>query len=843
MGRGVSLGGNLMSSPIRSQIASELDRAVRQAGVVVWQDEHREYVAAARSIAPSDVPFVAYDGSWFGLRWKVEHLLASEKPPQLVVYASAPAPADDPLAEIRALGKQFKHRLSNLVRQSLTGQLAASRIDQIARDARTLEEAEAAVGGSGSADVRLMSILGSDDSVQMALAVLDGSRDDAIDREGAWTDIAKMLGDSFGGFPTGVGSDLRISFAQQILLSELARAAGRLPADLSSAWTSPTAEQGRRVDSLIQTWRYAPKWSATYRDLAVHVDQQLDLRSVLVWADGLSACFSVPSIESLCMAEVARQLEAGDHGAASVLAEQRLVEGNPWRDERPGQSSTRWSDQWRAVRAVTGLHRSLVDHVVPPGFLPALFDWYVETGHSVDLEHRRLELARGALASHGVLEQYIAKVRVAYEQWVDILARAVSSNLSREGLSGTTQIPQGEIHDRFIKNAVGPTAYIWVDALRYELGAELVEAIQSDISEHVSLYAATAGAPTITKVGMTNLLPAAAARLSVELDEGRLSVALGEHRISTVEHRVEMLRAAHGPVANLDLGTVSQQGEKELARAIKGANLVLVRSQEIDAAGESGLLNTAWPQFEATKQDLANAVAKLGQVGIRRVVITADHGFVALSQSVGDPRTIDAPIGGDGELHRRCWVGKGGTTADGTVRIALAELGIRSDLDIIAPKGVAVFKAGGGKQFFHGGLSPQELIVPVIIVDLEPVQEPQKLDISVTIAGGRITTGVFAATVEFLGDLFTDAITFRVVVRGGSGKGSVARVVSGDGYEPESGSVTIAPGKPTVLTFQVVSNLERNSQIELQVVDARTGRRIAESVAPVAAPIVVEEEL
>jgi hypothetical protein len=830
-----------MSSPIRSQITSELDRAVRQAGVVIWQDEHREYAGAARSIAPSGVPFVAYDGSWYALRWEVEHLLASEKPPRLVVYASAPAPADDPLAEIRALGKQFKHRLPNLVHQSLRGQLAAARVDQIARDARTLDEAEAAVGGSGSADVRLMSILGTDDNVQMALAVLDGSRDDAIDREGAWSDVAKMLGESFGGLPTGMRGELRSSFAQQILLSEMARA-GELPADLSSVWTPPTPDQRRRADSLIQTWRYAPAWSALYRDLAVQVDLQLDLKSVLFWVNGLDSCFTVPSIESLCMAEAAHLLDAGDFVGASVLAEQRLVEGNPWRDERVGQSATRWSDQWRAVRAVTGLHRSLLDHPVQSGSLAALLDWYVDAGHSVDHAHRRLEIARGALASHGVLEQHIAKVRSEYEQWVNTLAMAVSSNLSRDGLGGATQFPQGEIHDRFLKNAEGPTAYIWVDALRYELGAELAEAIRSDISEYVSLHAATAGAPTITKVGMANLLPAAAERLNVEINDGRLLVALGGRGVSTVEHRVEMLRAAHGSVSNLDLGTVSQQGEKELAKAVKGANLVLVRSQEIDAAGESGLLNTAWPQFEATKQDLANAVAKLGQVGIRRVVITADHGFVALSQSVGDPRTIDAPIGGDGELHRRCWVGKGGTTAEGTVRFALAELGIRSDLDIIVPKGLAVFKAGGGKQFFHGGLSPQELIIPVIVVDLEPVQEPQKLDISVAIAGGRITTGVFAATVEFLGDLFTDAVTFRVVVRGGTENESVARVVSGDGYDPESGSVTIAPGSPTVLTFQVVSNLERNSQIELQVLDARTGRRIAESVAPVAAPIVVEED-
>lgn len=99
---------------------------------------------------------------------------------------------------------------------------------------------------------------------------------------------------------------------------------------------------------------------------------------------------------------------------------------------------------------------------------------------------------------------------------------------------------------------------------------------------------------------------------------------------------------------------------------------------------------------------------------------------------------------------------------------------------------------------------------------------------------------MFAATVEFHGDLFTSEVTFRVVARGGTDSEPVARVVSGDGYDPESGSVTIGADHPTVLTS---ANLDRDSQVDVQVLDARTGRRLAESVASVAAPIVVEEEL
>ena len=832
-----------MSSRLRDHLSEDLARTVRQAGVVVWQDDHREYSAIARAVCPPDVHLAEFNGSWYALRREVEDLLAADVAPQLVVYAPAAPPADDPLAEIRAAGRQFKLRLPTLVRNAFAGQLAAPRIEQIAREARTFEEAEAALDGTDSGGVRLISLLGAGDSTQMAKAVLQGHKDDAITSDCSWAAVAEMLSEAFGGSMVGEGDELRGALAQQVVLADIARAAGSLPEGLSGAWESPTADQRRHVQDLLQVWRHLPDLKASYRDLASVVDRNLDLAATLPWSAGLQTCVAVPSIEGLCLTEALQRLGVNDPLGAIVLAEERLLEGNPWREESSGAAEGRWGDKWRAVRAIAALQKSVETHPVPGGTIAALLDWYVADGWRVDRAHRKLELARGALSSYGNLERHVTDARSVYEQWLDQLLQSSTDAIVADGLNNVTQVSQGAIHDEFVKGSDGLTAFIWVDALRFELGSELAEAIRRDITEHVTLTAATAAAPTITRVGMANLLPSAASKLAVGLDAGKLQVTMGDRGISTVEDRVELLRAAHGTVANLDLGSLSQQGEKQLAREVKGANLILVRSQEIDAAGESGLLNAAWPQFDSTKQDLANAVAKLGQIGVRRIVITADHGFLALSQSVGDARTIDAPIGGDGEMHRRCWVGKGGTTSNSTARVPLVSLGVRSDLDMIVPKGLAIFKAGGGKQFFHGGLSPQELLIPVIVVDLEPVLEHQKLDLRVAVAGGKITTGVFAATVEFNGDLFTSAVTFRVVARGGRDSEPVARVVSGDGYDPESGSVTIEAGRPAVLTFQVTANLGRASQVEVQVLDARTGRRLAESTAAVAAPIVVEEEL
>ncbi len=58
--------------------------------------------------------------------------------------------------------------------------------------------------------------------------------------------------------------------------------------------------------------------------------------------------------------------------------------------------------------------------------------------------------------------------------------------------------------------------------------------------------------------------------------------------------------------------------------------------------------------------------------------------------------------------------GRGGTTPPGTVRVSGAELGYDTDLDFVFPTGLGVFKAGGGLSYHHGGISLQEMVIPVL---------------------------------------------------------------------------------------------------------------------------------
>jgi hypothetical protein len=678
----------------------------------------------------------------------------------------------------------------------------------------------------------------------MALAVLTGEKTAAITEAGAWQDVAAMLGEAFGGQAAGEGDELRRASVRQLILTELADRAGRLPPALASTWTPPGAEQRRRATEVLESWRRDVRRRESYAKLASQVDADLGLSDNLTWTAGLADCDATPAVEDLAYAEAVRLLAANEPHEALALAQRRLSTSIWARDPFADPPDRRlWDPRWRAVSAVASLRDEIAAHEPIAAAVSSQLAWYVDRGWRVDHAHRRLELALSELHVLGEIEPVVAGARAAYEHWLERVLESFTSAVEAEGLDAGELIRQAEIHPRFVTPDEGPAAYVWVDALRYEIGTDLAQALRGVCSQ-VELSAALVAPPAITPVGMANLCPGAERGLSVGLDSAeKLVVSVAGEEVKGVPDRVALLRAAHGDVVDLDLNRVAQQGEKELTRTIGDARVVLVRSQEIDAAGESGMLNTAWEGFETVKTQLVSAVARLGQAGVRKVVISADHGFVALSRGLRSDRMIDAPIGGVGVMQRRGWLGRGGTTSPSTMRVALADVGVTSDLDLIVPRSLALFRAGGTRQFFHGGLSPQELVVPVIVAQPTQAVAPQKLKVHLAVAGERISTGAFSATLAFEGDLFTTEVAVRVVARAGDDRQIVARVVSGDGYDPVTGSIAVDAYSPNVLTFQVTSNLSSGTEVEVQVLDARTDRLLEATTAVVAAPIHVEDEL
>ena len=109
-------------------------------------------------------------------------------------------------------------------------------------------------------------------------------------------------------------------------------------------------------------------------------------------------------------------------------------------------------------------------------------------------------------------------------------------------------------------------------------------------------------------------------------------------------------------------------------------------------------------------------------------------------------------------------------------------------------------------------------------------------------AGGRITTGIVAVTIQMTGDLFTRESGVRVVLSQDGNR--IARVVGGDGFDPSTDTIDATVDKSQVITMQISENLAAGSVAILEVLDASTGIRLGDAVeVEVAAFVIVEEEL
>ena len=81
----------------------------------------------------------------------------------------------------------------------------------------------------------------------------------------------------------------------------------------------------------------------------------------------------------------------------------------------------------------------------------------------------------------------------------------------------------------------------------------------------------------------------------------------------------------------------------------------------------------------------------------------------------------------------------------------------------------------------------------MIVVDLEPAQEPQKLDLQVASRRrARSPPACLQPLSSSSGTCSPTRSRSELSLEAATDSEPVARVVSGDGYDPESGAVTIA---------------------------------------------------
>jgi hypothetical protein len=292
------------------------------------------------------------------------------------------------------------------------------------------------------------------------------------------------------------------------------------------------------------------------------------------------------------------------------------------------------------------------------------------------------------------------------------------------------------------------------DALRYEAGAELAEMVGTINRVSVTCEHMAATMPTVTAVGMNALLPHDTLQMvpggAVQVDGSTISGIPGrsEHLAKYVNAHFPGKRA--GAFWARDIAELSAPAARE---QLNGMDLVYLYSNGIDAAADNAKTETELPAAVEKEIERLTALVKkvVNQLNRTHIVITADHGFLYQSREPDATQLIAAETPEDGSRERRYIVG-GKTPPDHFSTVIDSQYGIDSAVPIHFAEGMyRIRKQGSGIRYVHGGVSLQELIVPVIRIHAGRSDDVRDVGVSIMKAASTVIT-----TPEYTVNFFQD---------------------------------------------------------------------------------------
>lgn len=721
---------------VTNYLIALLTKQVDSHGLIMWFDPDGYYRELAAQLTLPNTTILRYEDSFFAIRYQAESLINGTEPPRMVVYIPLSETAThNAFIELESMGSSMKPghsslscntRLSLIARYALKpllGDDATARIEkQVVAGKFTLAELDRlAEQGESIASGAIALIFGTGNAQEIALIFLNSNQyDDTIMNKDALPELASIFNETFAiAWQDSESLEAyRLRFARYLLVTDLmATLTGEIPSSLNSVQIATVDNAREACTTLVNTWRLRRDLAASYIDHAMRVEQELSLRTISFTASSITHVETFLEIEKKLQESIAFALQ--ESTTEQILAQANERQSFFWSEHQPEMQAI-----W-ALIVVSGqvlLTADRIEHTLKTSRdAKTLFTSYTTSDHPwclLDTYHRHMERRYHEFnfSFTDDLEQLLTKARQRYMQVGGSLAENFLQGYQAAKFQLEGVLRQVEIFDKKVRPNLGEgkVAYVWVDALRYEMAYELAQTLLLDADPEIE--AALATVPTITPIGMASLLPNAQQSVSiVSVNGGNITMAINGSIIKDRRDRLKFLKAnSAAAVFDTKLDDLLPRPGKKVSEGIRNADLIVITSQEIDLLGEENNIALARRTMDEVLRQLKQAFRILGQQGVKTIIFTADHGYL-FADELGSDMKIDAPKGSVADLHRRAWVGQGGETSSAYLRAHLADFGIASDFDIAVPWGFACFKVkGGADAYFHGGMSPQELIIPVV---------------------------------------------------------------------------------------------------------------------------------
>ena len=274
-------------------------------------------------------------------------------------------------------------------------------------------------------------------------------------------------------------------------------------------------------------------------------------------------------------------------------------------------------------------------------------------------------------------------------------------------------IKQWRFYRNFVSNQKAKTAVIISDALRYGCAIELKEELDKNPTWTNKIQPMLSAVPSYTELGMACLLP------HKEIKYDKKNVLVDGKSIKYIEDRSNILSEFNQNAAAIKYRDLNDMARSELRSFIKGKDVVYVYHNQIDARGDNYLTEN---EVFTASQDAINELSKLVALlidgaNLVRIIITADHGYLYKKDKLEESSKVNLDDIFSFYTDKRFLLTHSETDISGTKCFSLDYIN-NDDVFVTVPVGVDIFKTpGAGLNYVHGGLSLEEVIVPVIEIN------------------------------------------------------------------------------------------------------------------------------
>ena len=466
----------------------------------------------------------------------------------------------------------------------------------------------------------------------------------------------------------------------------------------------------------VKSWMDSSRYKESFEKISKEISAELNIHSIIVNADILKV-ISCDTYEICDKIVISYLLSRLDNDSIDSIEIAKIINT---------KEHTFWFDNYKNIYKALLSASLLFDFVKNTKFKIKSFEdgiqEYSKHWYKADMYYRDYSNSANKAEHLELLKSLNSKVENVY---LNSYLRELNDNWQSFAQTYTvnTKIPhQQEFYRTKVELYLQKKKKLFViisDALRYECGVELTSQILAE-NKKKDRFSATISSmlgslPSYTQLGMASLLPHKQLSIQNKNDivfvDGKSSLGMA--------NRDKILKSYDENAMAIGYEDFLKYKRDEGRALVKNASVIYIYHDEIDKMGEKNEIKT-FDAVQSTFNSIIKIIKQISNFNGSNMMITSDHGFLYTNMETQDSEFCKVEAQGAIKQNRRFIIGQNLESSTCVSKYSGTDLGISGDQEYLIAKSINKIRVqGGGNRFVHGGASLQELVIPLIEVNIK----------------------------------------------------------------------------------------------------------------------------